>query len=362
MAFLDLEKAFDSVLQQTVWDSLRSRNVNERLLAGIRSLYENNRSYVRKDNRSSETFPIKDGLRQGGVMSPTLFIIVMDDIIKATKLNSHQVNIGYHRLQPVSIGECAFADDIMICTSTETHLQEKLIQWTQELKRRGLKINVQKTKVMHIGKESKSIEVKINEDTLEQVDSFKYLGVIIDREGNMEEEIQERIQNATKLYHSLNKAFINKKEISSKTKLTVHKTIFRPILTYGSESWITSKSSSSRIQAIDMKFLRRIKGVTRLDRIPNTSIREELGVEGTDELVARNKLKWFGHINRMEEGRPVKKVWQARPQKARLRGRPRKTWDDDVGNIFNAKGVTWNDAKRMATNKKEWTRFVYAAN
>ena len=88
IAFLDLEKAFDSVQQQKIWESLEKRRVHGKLIRTIKSLYANNISYVRKQNLVSDKFNTKEGLRQGGVMSPLLFIILIDDVIKQNEKKS----------------------------------------------------------------------------------------------------------------------------------------------------------------------------------------------------------------------------------------------------------------------------------
>lgn len=93
----------------------------------------------------------------------------------------------------------------------------------------------------------------------------------------METEIEERISDASKVYYSLNGSVIRKKEISRRTKLIVYKTIFRPTLIYGSESWVLNKSQKSKLQAVNMKYLRANKGVTRMDRIRSNIIRTRGG-------------------------------------------------------------------------------------
>jgi len=67
--------------------------------------------------------------------------------------------------------------------------------------------------------------------------------------------------------------------ITNKTKANVYKSIFCPILTYGCESWVLTKNINSKIQAAEMKYLRRIKGITRRGRVRNEMVRKELKVE-----------------------------------------------------------------------------------
>nr|CAH7736536.1 unnamed protein product [Callosobruchus chinensis] len=176
-------------------------------------------------------------------------------------------------------------------------------------------------------------------------------------DGTMEVEIKERLMKASKLYHTLRRSFICKKEISRKTKITVYKTIFRPVLTFGSESWLLSDRQKSKIQALEMKYLRVVKGVTRRDKIRNEVIRSELGVKSVLQKIEETQLKWFGHLVRMDVTRPVKMVWQAREQRKRGRGRPRKTWNDTVASILKSRGLSWNEAFRRARDKKKWASF-----
>uniref|UniRef100_A0A1Y1M0F5 Reverse transcriptase domain-containing protein n=2 Tax=Photinus pyralis TaxID=7054 RepID=A0A1Y1M0F5_PHOPY len=302
MAFLDLEKAFDRVPRSVIWKSLTQRKVSAKLIEGIKGLYENNKSYVRKNNRQSTTFEISEGLRQGGVLSPILFLLIMDDIIKATATRTKKVHIGTNKLIPVNVSECAFADDVMICAAKEKDLQDNLRIWEEELTKRNMIINTNKTKVMVISKENKNINIVINQNKIEQVEAFKYLGVLIDREGN---------------------------------------------------------TMKSKIQATDMKYLRRVKGITRMDRIRNEAVREELEIESIIDMTEKQKLKWFGHICRMDNDRQVKRIWESGVQKKRTRGRPKKTWNDEVAAILKRKGRTWAEARKLARDKKQWTKFVH---
>lgn len=308
----------------------------------------------------SEEFLTKEGLRQGGVLSPALFNIVLDDVFKEIKNKTKRLQVGHRNLQIVEISECAFADDLIVYAKNERDLQLNLNVWKTALEKRNMKINVDKTKVMVIGKNASQIKIQIEEKELEQVEAFKYLGVNIHKNGKEDLEINNRIENTTKLYYALNNTFIRKKEISEKTKITVYKTVFKPVLTYGCESWVLNQQMKSRIQALEMKYLRAAKGVTRRDRIRNQTIREDLNVEPIIESIEKQKLKWFGHMMRMGEERQTKKIWLARTANKRTRGRPKATWDNTVAKYLEKRGKTWNEATRMARNKKEWARFVHS--
>ena len=110
---------------------------------------------------------------------------------------------------------------------------------------------------------------------------------------------------------------------------------------------------------MEMKYLRRVKGITRKDRIRNEAVREELSIESIAETIENNKLKWFGHMARMTNKRPVKAIWEARSNNKRKRGRPKKTWNQEIAEILERRGKTWHQAITMAKNKKEWAKFIY---
>lgn len=360
LAFIDLEKAFDSVPRKIVWNSLRRRGVAEKLRNNIICVYRTTRNCIRTGNLQSEEFITREGLRQGGVLSPTLFNIVMDDILKETKEKVKKLLVGYRNMERVTISECAFADDLVIFAKSEQDLQHSLDVWKKALQDRNLKINTDKTKVMVVGKGDEKISITLDGRKIDQSETYNYLGVKVHKGGKNEAELTGRVESALRLYHSLNNTFIRKKEISTKTKMTVYSTVFKPILTYGSESWILTNQMRSRIQATEMKYLRGVKGITRRDKVRNETVRQELKVEPIIRTIERQQLKWLGHMVRMDEERQPKRVWQARAAQKRARGRPRRTWNETVAESLRERGLTWSDGRKMAANRKEWAKFVYS--
>ena len=359
IAFLDLEKAFDCISRKKIWCLLRERNVGKKITNAIESMYKVNQNYVRIHGMQSQEFNSEQGLRQGSVLSPILFNIVMDQVMKESRERSKKLFIGYTNMQRVGISECAFADDLAIFANSQKALQQNLDIWNSVLKSKNMKTNTEKSKVMVIAHDDLSTQVHIDGHTVEQVNEFKYLGCVLDSKGKHEIEVNERINAAAKLYHALNKSFISKKEVSSQTKIKVFKTIFRPVLLWGSESWVLSKRLKSHIQAMEMKYLRRVKGVTRADKIRNDVIRSELEVEPALKIIEQNQLKWFGHLQRLNDKRQVKKVWKTRTMPKRNRGRPIVTWNKMLEDILEQRGTTLQEARQLAQDKKKWSKFVY---
>jgi hypothetical protein len=155
--------------------------------------------------------------------------------------------------------------------------------------------------------------------------------------------------NAGKLYHAINKGFLGKKEISQKTKMAIYSSTCIPTLLYGSESWEITKKQKQNIQTAEMKYLRRVVGKTRKDKIRNEIIRMNLGTQPLQNKMEQAQLRWFEHLNRMDE-----KVWEARTEglgMKRPRGSPRRTWNDNIQELLAKKNITWKESKNLSEDR-----------
>ena len=167
----------------------------------------------------------------------------------------------------------------------------------------GLRINVEKTKTMTIGKQHEEIKVKIGDTTLEQVTKFVYLGGVITEDGSCTEDIRRRCGLACAAFGRLNKMW-RTKSISIGTKMKLYHALVEPVLLYGSECWCLRKEDERRLMVTEMSWLRRIKGRSRRERIRNTVTRKELGAEETVvENIQKRRLNWFGHVERIDNRR-----------------------------------------------------------
>ena len=355
--FVDLQKAFDSVNREELWKALKEHGVDLELIEAIKSFYINPESVVRIAGQTTNKFKIEKGVRQGCILSPLLFIVMMNSV--STKLKGMKpLKVGMWKLRPVQLKMLSFADDLVIFAETEKDLQKNVNMLNRELKKKGLKINDKKTKTMVVSREPTKHEIKLDGEILEQVDSYKYLGVMISSNCSLKDEINQRIGKATKVYGQLGQAFIGKKELTTKTKKSIFNAIYCPILIYGSESWTLDTRDKSRLQATEMKFLRRAIGKTKRDKIRNTRIREEINTESLESKMEKNKLRWFGHINRMEESRIPKQILECKQQGKQHRGRPKKTWLDSITETVEKRGLRMVDAKRKSLIREQWRGIV----
>ena len=134
MAFVDLEKAFDRVPREVVVWALRKRGIEEVLVRAVMASYDGARTKVRVAGGTSEEFGVGVGVHQGAVLSPLLFVNVLDVV-------SENIRRGLP-------WELLYADDLVIVAETEEELKERLTVWKDCLEGKGLKVNMGKTKVM----------------------------------------------------------------------------------------------------------------------------------------------------------------------------------------------------------------------
>ena len=145
------------------------------------------------------------------------------------------------------------------------------------------------------------------------------------------------------------------KELTKKTKIQVYETMIQPILLYGSECWTMRKQDEKRILTAEMSWLRKIAGVSRLQRIRNDEIRQALGIQTTllDKVIQR-----FGHVERMPFDRIPHNALHARFEGKRNKGRPRLRWIDNITQDIASLGQTLRGALDLTTDRGQWKSFI----
>ncbi|KAK3515281.1 hypothetical protein QTP70_013483 [Hemibagrus guttatus] len=348
MCFVDLEKAFDRVPRDILWEVLWEYGVRGPLLRAVQSLYNRSRSLVRIASCKSNLFPVHVGLRQGCPLSPVLFIVFMDRISRRSQ-GLEGVRFADHRISSLIL-----ADDVVLLASSSLDLQHALGHFAAECEAAGMRVSTSKSEAMVLDPKKVACTLQVGGEILPQVEEFKYLRVLFTSEGRMDREIDRRIGAAAAVMRSMYQSVVVKKELSRKAKLSMYQSIYVPTLTYGHELWVMTERVRSRIQAAEMSFLRRVAGRSLRDRVRSSVTREELGAEPLLLHIERGQLRWLGHLFRMPPGRLPGEVFRACPTGKRPRGRPRTLWRDYVSRLaWERLGVPPEELEEVSGEREE---------
>jgi len=118
--------------------------------------------------------------------------------------------------------------------------------------------------------------------------------------------------------------------MNKEAKLRIHNITAKAALKFGSEAWVLKKKEEQRLEAAQMKFLRHLLEITKLDKDKNKFIREKTGARNIVKEIKRYQKKWLQHVQRMDTNRIPKQALQYRPKGRRNMGRPKKRWRDQL--------------------------------
>ena len=353
--FIDFEKAFDSVHHCTLWRILKLYGFPDKIINILKSMYANNQCCVRHGGQESEWFRVKSGVRQGCVISPMLFLVVIDWIMKRATVGRPR-GIVWNAFD--NLEDEDFADDIALVSHSHRDMEEKTRLIEDTAKSVGLKISHAKTKVMRLNAKNKA-DISSSGQSLENVTEFKYLGSFLTADGNIEKEIRTRIALASAAFQRLRPIW-RSGIYDVKTKLRLYKSNVRSVLLYAAETWHTTKQIESKLRGFEGRCLRRILGIWWEHRVTNKEIESRTGISCIVEEVKKRRWRWLGHTLRMNKKRHPLIALNWNPQGKRNRGRPRGTWRRTVDAERTEAGMTWHELRWLAQDRKEWRKFVDA--
>ena len=226
--------------------------------------------------------------------------------------------------------------------------------------RRKLRVNVGKNKVMRCtrNEDGATLNVMLNGEALEEVDQFKYLGSVIAANGVVEADVCHKVNEGCTVLGALKRVMKNRK-LGMNVKKVLHEKVVMPTVMYSSESWGMKVTERQKLNVFEMKCLKSMTGVSLLDRVRNEVVRTRTGVRR--ELAARvdmNVLRWFGHVERVDNEQLLKKVMNAKVGGRRTRGRPRFGWMDEVKRALNDRRMDVRETSELARNRNEWRTIV----
>jgi len=293
--FIDFEKAFDSVHRDSLWLIMRSYGIPSTIINMVKVLYADFECAVVDGHDATEWFKIKTGVKQGHNMSGLLFLLVVDWVMRNTL---QEGNTGRRWKFTTKLEDLDFADDVALLSSTRQHIQTKTDKLAHEAERVGLKVNVDKCKLLQINSRNNDV-VEVNGRGIEDVDRFVYLGATVSKEGGGTEDIHNRVVKARGVFLKLKKIW-SSNSISRRTKVRLYKTLVKPVLMYGCETWKMNKSDENKIDVFQSRCLRRIFKICWQERITNKEVLKIAEMENLSEGVQKRRWKFIGHIMRKE--------------------------------------------------------------
>ena len=168
--FIDYTKAFDYVGHNKLWKILQEVGILDHLTCLLRNPYADQEATVRTGHGTTDWFQIEKGVRQSCILSPCLFNLYAEYIMQNARLAEVQAGI---KIVGRNISNLRYADDTTLVAESEEELKSLLMKVKEESEKVGLKLNIQKTKIMASGPIT---SWQMDGETMETVTDFLFLG------------------------------------------------------------------------------------------------------------------------------------------------------------------------------------------
>ena len=211
----------------------------------LRNLYASQEATIRTGHGITDWFQIGKGVGQGCILSPCLFNFYAEYIMRNAGLEEAQAGI---KIAGRNINNFRCADDTTLTAESEEKLKSLLMKMKEESGKVGLKLNIQKTKIMACGPIT---SWQIDGKTVETVSDFIFLGSKITADGDCSHEIKRRLLLGRKVMTNLDSIF-KSRDITLPTKVRLVKAMVFPVVMYEYESWIIKKAEHQRIDAFEL--------------------------------------------------------------------------------------------------------------
>jgi len=241
LCFIDYSKAFDCVDHETMWNTLRRMGIPEHLISLLHNLYDKQTATVRTEHGDTEQFGIGKGVRQGCILSPMLFNLYAERVMREAGLEDSEVGV---RVGGRVLNNLRYADDTTLAAETEEGLRKLIQDVTRASKKAGLHLNIKKTKVMS---NAGITEFMVDGERIEVVKSFNLLGSIVEEEGTCRSELSRRLSLGRAAMTGLARIWKDR-DLKITTKARLVRALVFPVAIYGCETWTLGKAQKIRLE------------------------------------------------------------------------------------------------------------------
>ena len=211
--------------------------IPDHLTCLLRNLYAGQEATVRTGHGTTDWFQIGKGVCQGCILSPCLFNLYAEYIMRNAGLEEAQAGIKIARR---NINNLRYADDTTFMAESGEELKSLLMKVKEQSEKVGLNLNIQKTKIMASGPIS---SWQMDGETMETVTDFIFRGSQITADGDCSHEIKRRLLLGRKVMTNLD-SVLKSRDLTLPTKVCLVKAMVFPVVMYGCESWTIKKAES----------------------------------------------------------------------------------------------------------------------
>ena len=227
------------------WKILKEMGIPDHLTCLLKNLYAGQEATVRTGHGTTDWFQIGKGVCQGCISSPCLFNFYTEYIMRNTGLEGAQARIKIARR---NINNLRYADDTTIMAESEKKLKDLLMKVKEDSEKMGLKLSIQKTKIMASGPIT---SWEIDGETVETVSDFISWGSKITADGDCSHEIKKCLLLGRKVMTNPYSP-LKSRDVTLPTKVRLVKAMVFPVVMYGCERWTVNKDEHQKIDAFEL--------------------------------------------------------------------------------------------------------------
>ena len=162
--------------------------------------------------------------------------------------------------------------------------------------------------------------------------------VFLNESGTDEAECNRKAASGRRVGGAIG-SLVNARNLQLECSRVLHESLVVPVLMYSSETMILREKERSMIRVVQVENLIGLLGIRRMDKVPNARIKQLCRLTKVgDEKIDEGVLRWFGHVEGMENDRIAKRIYEGECAGSRSMGRPRKRWIDIVKDCLKKRG------------------------